>query len=265
MEERPSSKEIIEIEPEHKPAPRTGFLSALIGSRRERAIDDPRLNKVIDALHQHYQSEEDQLKLRLQRDYTLWADTYRRIRREFDDAYDFFMDLERDLPGWYCVSPNLALARSVAVCKGGYTFAACIMKNHHRDAPLSEKSLTISLGLEETPPGVGDERPLGRTGKVDAELWGVENCSGKSLREQADAAAYLASKIQNRSILFRMNHKAIGQQCTRLPLSILEQHSLKDLCKGLFVLLNNDVLSGLRESIAGPEQLLLASTSAPAL
>src|SRR5687767_4656264 len=93
--------------------------------------------------------------------YALWCEHYENLKQEFNAVWDLFQSLEHDIPGWYCVSPNLAQCQAVGWERGGYTFAACIMKNHHRNAPLSEKSLSVSFGLDELPRGIGDERALG--------------------------------------------------------------------------------------------------------
>ena len=220
------------------------------------------LEGIIKTLEEHEAEREALLIKATQSDYTHWANRFELLKREFNTAWDFFEDLEDRITGWYCVSPSLAPWKSVHCARDGYTFSACIMKNHHRDAPLSEKSLTISFGLQELPAGIGDERWVGRTGEISDSLIGLPACTGKSLREQHEGARHLKERILARDIYFRLNHTSFGQQCTRLPLSILEKHSLKDLCQRLFVLLNNDVLLELQNKLANPETLLLPDDTA---
>ena len=193
--------------------------------------------------------------------YDKWARQYEKLKLEFNQAWDFFEELEQRIPGWYCVSPSLAPWKAVNCARDGYTLSACIMKNHHRDAPLSEKSLTVSFGLQELPPGIGDERWVGRKGEVCDKLVGLDACTDKSSREKHEGALHLKERIESRQIYFRLNHKSFGQQCTSLPISVLQQHSLKDLCQRLFVLLNNDILVELQRRLENPEQLLLDDNS----
>ncbi len=77
--------------------------------------------------------------------YVEWAKNYELLKDEFNSVWDLFHDVEHRVNGWYCISPNLARWKTVANTKLGYSFAACIMKNHHRDAPLSEKSCPCRL------------------------------------------------------------------------------------------------------------------------
>ena len=146
--------------------------------------------------------------------------------------------------------------RGVATSKMGYTFAGCIMKNHHRDAPLSEKSLSVSFGLEENPIGIGDERMIGYQGTVSDSLAGLGACAPKSLREQGDGMKALYQRLEKKQLVFRLNHRSIGQQTTKLPITILQEYSLRELCQGLFLMLNNDIISELKTALANPQKLI---------
>lgn len=227
---------------------------------RRAGASDKQFSKFLEVLSRHEQHKLESMENSVTQLYGVWAEEFERLKREFNLVFDLFTSLEQQLPGWYCVSPNLAQWRSVGIVKGGYTFAACIMKNHHRNAPLSEKSLSVTFALDEVSPGIGDERMIGRAGGLDDNLIGLQHCQSRTLREQFAGARSLVEKLEGRSISFRMNHKEIGQEVARLPLSLLEKHSLKELCQGLFVLLNNDVLEQLRSGIPQPESLLLAAS-----
>ena len=238
-------------------------MRGLFGLGRPDHSDE--LEAIIDELEKHEAKRDDQLQAETNSYYHSWASKYEMLKEEFNQAWDFFDDIENRITGWYCVSPSLAPWKAVNCARDGYTFSACVMKNHHRDAPLSEKSLTVSFGLQELPPGIGDERWIGRAGEMDDQLLGLTACTDMSKREKHEGSLHLKERIESRQIHFRMNHKAFGQQCTALPISILEQHSLKDLCQRLFVLLNNDILVELQKSIDAPEQMLLQDSSAAAI
>lgn len=194
--------------------------------------------------------------------YAEWSQSYELLKSEFNSVWDLFLDVEQRVTGWYCISPNLAKWKTVANNKFGYSFAACIMKNHHRDAPLSEKSLSVSFGLDEQPQGIGDERLVGFQGPVSDTLAGLAGCSPKSLREQGDGMRALFKKLEHKQLIFRLNHRSIGQQVTKLPLSVLQEYSLKELCQGLFLMLNNDVITELGSVMANPQKLISAVDNA---
>lgn len=235
----------------------TGLMRDLL--RLRRSPRDEEFAAIVDNLEAYEARREQELEQTLQYNYAFWAERFELLKREFNAVWDFFDDIEQRIDGWYCVSPSLAPWKSVNFAREGYTFSACLMKNHHRDAPRSEKSITVSFGLEELPPGVGDERWIGRTGELTDMLAGLKNCGNKSLKEKAEGAQALKKRITTKDIYFRLNHVDLGQQSTRLPLSTLDEFSLVDLCQRLFVLLNNDVLTELQRTLNHPEQLLLDS------
>lgn len=237
-----------------------GLVRSLFG-RRPDAVQEQRFNEFVDVLEQHEQGEAARHEEEIRALYEAWAKQFELLKREFNDLVDLFSSLERRLSGWFSVSPNLARWGSIACGRGGYTFAACIMKNHDRDAPLSEKSLSVSFGLEALPPGIGDERWLGWQGDPSDTLAGLSGCAPTNPRAQARAARALLERVNGCELMFRLNHHTIGQQACLLPLSILERYALRDLCQGLFVMLNNDVLSDLRATLAYPEELLLPDVS----
>lgn len=238
-----------------------GIVRSLFGLERREA-QERQFSRAVEIIRNHEIHATSGMDEATRELYDLWAQSFEQVKAEFNDVFDLFQQMEKDLPGWFCVSPNLAPWKSVNTSRGGYTFAVCMMKNHHRHAPLSEKSLSVSFGLDELPVGVGDERIVGRTAPMNDSLVGLEQCTGKSLRDRYAGAKVLADQIQGRSLVFRLNHRHIGQQTTRLPLSTLNQRTLRELCQGLFILLNNDVLSQLQSSIASPERLLLACSEA---
>ena len=190
--------------------------------------------------------------------YTDWAEKYELLKSEFNSIKDLFQSIEESVTGWYCVSPNLAQWGAVGWGKSGYTFASAIMKNHHRKAPRSEKSLSVSFALDEKPVGIGDETLVGFTGHVTDSLSGLESCTSKSLREQGEGAKTLYHSLKDKSLVFRLNHNSVGQQIAKLPLSTLKEYSLRELCQGLFLTLNNDIISGLMltSALENPQKLI---------
>ncbi len=224
--------------------------------RERQAACENQFNEFIRVLEQREYESTRAAQEAVENLYVDWAQKYELIKREFNDVCDLFQSVENRVTGWYFVSPNLAPWKSVSCSKNGYTFAGCVMKNHHRNAPLSEKSLSVSFGLDENPVGIGDERMIGYQGTVTDTLVGLGGCTPKSLRDQGDGMKALYQRMEKKHIIFRLNHRSIGQQTTKLPLSILTEYSLRELCQGLFLMLNNDIISELKTALANPQKLI---------
>ncbi|MCB0335671.1 MAG: hypothetical protein KDD62_05175 [Bdellovibrionales bacterium] len=203
--------------------------------------------------------EQEDFESGLRGNYKFWADHYELLKREFNAVWDFFQEIENTVEGWYCVSPNLARFKTINVDRGGYTFAACIMKNHHRDAPQSEKSVSVTFGIDPFISGIGDERVLGRQGDVDDNLIGLENCTGKSLREQYQGSMALCNSLAAHHLLFRLNHHQIGQETTKMGIDILHKYSLVELCEKLYLAVNNDILAELSKELPESKTFLIDS------
>ena len=234
-----------------------GLVRNLLAGERS-LVAEQRFNEFVDLLERHELNESMRHDQVVQTLYRAWAEEFELLKCEFNQVCDFFTSLERRLSGWYAVSPNLAPWKSVACGSGGYTFAACIMKNHDRDAPLSEKSLSVACGLSSNPAGIGDERWVGWQGEPTDCLVGLpRRAISMSPRRQAEGARALVERLSKCDLVFRLNHRSIGQQSALLPLSVLKQHSLKELCRALFVLLNNDVLLNLQSALESPDRLML--------
>ncbi len=227
-------------------------------ARERQALCDSQFEECMRILEQREYRSIQEAEEAVNNLYFEWAEKFEIVKAEFNSVWDLFHGVETRVAGWYCVSPNLAPWRSVALTKFGYTFAACIMKNHHRDAPLSEKSLSVSFGLDEAPIGIGDERLIGYKGVPTDTLVGLSQCQPKSLKEQGEGMRDMFRRLEPKQLVFRLNHRSIGQQTTKLPLSILEEYSLRELCQGLFLMLNNDVVSSLKTALGNTERLLLA-------
>ena len=234
-------------------------------ARERQEVCDNQFNQFIKVLEQREYESVIAAQEAVHELYSDWANKYEFIKDEFNSAWDLFQNVEDRVTGWYCVSPNLATWKTVASTKFGYTFAACIMKNHHRNAPLSEKSLSVSFGLDEQPMGIGDERLIGFQGIVSDQLAGLEGCSPKSLKEQGDGMRALYQRLESKQLVFRLNHRSIGQQVTKLPISILQEYSLKELCQGLFLMLNNDIVAELGTALKNPQKLIAAQQADDAI
>lgn len=234
-----------------------GLVRNLFGQDRNPVLEQ-RFNEFVALLEQYELGESLRHDRAVSALYEAWAKEFELLKAQFNEVWDFFVSLEQRLSGWYAVSPNLAPWKSVACGRGGYSFAACIMKNHHRDAPLSEKSLSVSFALSPTPAGIGDERWVGRKEIPTDCLAGLPASVNMTPRRQAEGARAMVERLSKCDLIFRLNHRAVGQQAAVLPLETLKQQSLKDLCRGLFVLLNNDALSNLQSTLDAPQRLQLA-------
>jgi hypothetical protein len=195
----------------------------------------------------------------LRQNYMFWAACYELLKAEFSSLWNFFSEIEKNSTGWYCVSPSLARWGAVGHGSGGYNFSACIMKNHDREAPNSEKSLTISFAFESLNHGIGDEFCIGRNSEISEELAGLQNCSGVELGEQLKNAKRLVALCRNAKLIFRLNHNRHGQESTRLEINILKEHSLVSLAEKLFMALNNDIFIQFSKLLLPKEQRLYLS------
>jgi hypothetical protein len=208
---------------------------------KERSSDDP-FNQVLDVIDAVEKKEDLVKEEEIKRLYEVWASTYYVLKREFTNAYALFYEIEEALDGWWVVSPNLGQWRPVGHMGNGYTFAAGVMKNHSPTAPLADKSLSVTFGMGDYKCGIGDETWLGRQTPISDELTGLEDCRGKSITEQYEASQKLYNSLMSFKLTIRMNHKQVGQKVAEIDLASLERHSLRQICQGLFVGLNNDVL-----------------------
>jgi hypothetical protein len=229
-------------------------------ARERQDLQDFQFSQFLKILEQREYKSEEKAKEAVERIYADWAEKFELLKAEFNSVRDLFQEIENTVTGWYCVSPNLAQWGAVGWSRSGYTFATAIMKNHHRKAPRSEKSLSVTFALDEKPQGIGDESYVGFTGQVSDQLAGLSGCSAKSLREKGEGAKALYHAQNGKSIVFRLNHRTVGQQIAKLPLSILKEYSLKELCQALFLTLNNDIVSELRLNtmLENPQKLISA-------
>ena len=228
-----------------------------LGRRRSPTQE---FKNLLEIMHLSEEERQKNMQLDLNKNYKIWADHFQMLKEEFNSLWDFFYSIEQEKKGWFCVSPLMTSWKAVGhKNREGYLFAATIVKNVDRNAPLPTKSLAISFGIEEWGGGIGDERELGRVAKISDNLVGLEGCAGKSINDQYQESKRLVSRIGQFPILFRLNHKEIGQETARLDLPILEKQSLVELSEKLFILLNKDLLTptGLSKEITGLNQKLL--------
>lgn len=232
-----------------KVSERKSFLEKLKSLfRAERDESDP-FNQFLGMLEEAQQRDEREVLEDIKSSYHLWAESYELLKSQFHDAWGLFLEVEDTIEGWFQASPNLGRWGPVGVDKFGYTFAAGVAKNYRRGAPLSEKSITVTFGMEMPKTGIGDERWLGRQAPISDMLTGLGNCSGKSVAEQYVASKKLLHQLQNSKFHFRMNHKDIGQKTSVLGIEILEENSLREICKGLFVGLNKDIMPSIDQHL----------------
>ena len=108
---------------------------------------------------------------------------------------------------------------------------------------MPKKWLIVSLAhSDHWVAGLGDERRLGRPEPIDDILIGLKKCNPKDLDKAFVAARELRRRAENTPLMFQMYDRKIGQRGVKVPLSVLEKRSLVELCKGLFLALNKDVL-----------------------
>lgn len=231
----------------------TGSLIKQVEKIRVKKIEpDEQFKNFLNCINTTEEKRQEYMQNELQKNYKIWSDHYSRLKDEFNALWDFFQYLENTCPGWFCVSPTLSPWKSVSHdTNGGYNFSACIMKNHNRSAPMSEKSLHITCGLEQYGGGLGDEIELGRTLPISDELQGLETCEANSLEHQYLASKKLVEKVEQHKLLFRLNHKTIGQDSTRLDIDILDKYELSVLAEKLFMLLNKDMIEEINLELSG--------------
>lgn len=191
--------------------------------------------------------------------YMVWASCFEMLKVEFEKLWTFFKGIESETNGWYCVSPSLARWNALGHSRGGYNFSACIMKNFDRDAPNSEKSLTITYAFESFSDGMGDEMALGRQTEISEELVGLKNCNPTDVVKQLEDVKRLANLCTKTKLSFRLNHKNYGQESTKLDINVLRDHSLTDLAEKLFMALNNDIILNFNKVLPNKEQRLYIS------
>ena len=192
---------------------------------------------------------------RIESDYAEWSDYYRSLRKQFEELWDFFAVIEKDAGGWFRVAPNGGPWEFIGASTEGYNFAAGVEKNFRPGAPFPEKYLIVSIGYSTAyPTGIGDERMLGRASALSPELVGLHACTALNPRLREEAARKLKNKITEHPLMFQMSSKKVGQKAATVPVSILKTKSLVDLCQGLFVALNKDLLEDPQTYLPGCTQ-----------
>ena len=198
----------------------------------------------------------EQMRERIEADYEVWLAFFEMIKGEFKDLWDFLGVVEQDVQGWFRAAPHGGPWDFLGHSREGYNFAACIEQNHKAGAPFPKKWLMVSLGYEASwNNGIGDERMLGSTGPISDTPGGLKSCKGKTLEEQMRAAEELKRRATETPLIFQMYSEKVGQKIARLPVSVLENRSLTDLCKGLFTALNNDVLTDFAQLLPEAQRL----------
>jgi hypothetical protein len=182
------------------------------------------------------------LQQEIQNDYAVWQETYELVHQQFSELWDFFNLVEHDSEGWFRVAPK-GTKTFIDINEEGYSFSAGVEKNHARGVPLPSKWLIVSLAhSDHWTNGLGDERRLGRPAPIDDKLIGIKKCNPKDLDKALVAVKELRRRAEETPLMFQMYSDKVGQRGVKVPLSVLNEHSLMELCKGLFLALNKDVL-----------------------
>lgn len=178
----------------------------------------------------------------IQNDYEIWEEAYNLVHQQFSELWDFFNLIEHDSEGWLRVAPK-GTKTFIEINDEGYSFSAGVEKNGIRGAPLPERWLIVHLAhSDHWTAGLGDERNLGRPEPINDKLIGLKNCNPKNLDKAILAARELRRRAEETPLVFQMFSEKVGQRGAKVPLSVLKNHSLVDLCKGLFLALNKDLL-----------------------
>lgn len=208
---------------------------------------DPSFLALLEALNKKGLIEAERQRRLLEAYYGQWASAIQWLHREFRNVWSLFGTIEGKVQGWFRSSPHGGDFDYLAVTKGGYSFGAGVEKNTGKGVPYPEKWLVVSFGWASGPSsGIGDERALGRTSKVDATLVGLEECVHSDVNEQARAARLLYERIMATPLTISLHHPTLGQEHRRLSREALGQRSLARLCQQLFAALNRDELEGVR-------------------
>lgn len=219
-------------------------------------VCSPEFKKFLFFLNNLEQERIKNEEAELRANYMLWASCFEMLKVEFSKLWSFFESIEKETNGWHCVSPSLAKWGALGHSSGGYNFSACIMKNFDRDAPNSEKSLTVTFAFDSLTDGMGDEMSIGRKTEVDERLVGLEQLKPDDVNRQLEEVRRMANFCLNSKISFRLNHKLYGQESTKLDVNILKEHSLVSLAEKLFMALNNDILLSFNKVLHKSEQRL---------
>lgn len=189
--------------------------------------------------------EAHSLQQEIQTDYQIWADTYNFVHKEFSELWDFFNLIENDSEGWFRVAPK-GTQTFIDINEQGYSFSAGVEENHSRGAPMPKKWMIVSLAhSDHWVSGLGDERRLGRHEPIDDQLIGLKKCNPRDLERARHGAKELRRRAEETPLVFQMYSEKIGQRGVKVPLAVLHSRSLVELCKGLFMALNKDLLDDL--------------------
>ena len=201
----------------------------------------------------------EQNRVKIEQDYQVWVFFFEMMKRQFRDLWDFLGVVESEVEGWFRIAPNGGPWDFLGITREGYNFAAGVEQNTRSHAPFPKKWLMVSLACGRGwPNGIGDERMLGRKQPITEDLVGLEKLEGKADDMQVKAAAELRKRTKKFPLIFEMYSEKVGQKCARIPLSVLDQHSLTELCQGLFLALNNDELPDLQKLLPEGKRLELA-------
>ncbi len=199
-----------------------------------------------------------QLQVKTEADYQVWVSFFEMMKRQFKDLWDFLGLLDQEVTDWYRVAPNGGPWDFLGISREGYSFAAGIELNRKRNAPFPRKWLTVCLGHSlGGPNGIGDERMLGRKGAMDGKLVGLEHCRASDPEKQAEAAAELRRRAFETPLVFGMYSEGVGQEFTKVPVTVLAEHSLEELFQVLYAALNRDALAELPKLLPQCERLAI--------
>ena len=182
-------------------------------------------------------------------------------KKQFGEVWELFGKICDKVPNWQRSSKYSRQYGFIGASGYGYCFHVKLVYTGGGSWHDEPKVLELDIGergfsMED---GIGDEREIGRTTKLDENLVGLENCEG-SLEEQLSGSytilKYLSSQalyIKCRNYLLRVN--ANGGEAT-VGVGFLKEHSLKEICQRLFVALNKDeIMESFEGYLVQPKQL----------
>ncbi len=99
----PASEPVKPIPPSEPNAPAPRQDSSLQNVRA--LVGQPFVN-LLKRLKWKSLKEVHSLQQEIQNDYTIWAETYNTVHKEFSELWDFFNLIEKDSEGWFRVAPK---------------------------------------------------------------------------------------------------------------------------------------------------------------
>ncbi len=227
-----------------------------------RTIDNE-FNDILDGLNGAEQKKEQAIREELQRNYRDWADHINLLKEQFGEVWELFGRIQGKVNGWFRgKGGNYDQWGFMGASGYGYNFGAGI---HYlgNSSPIFEdgakggtKFLVVSYGCsftERAGNGIGDERDVGRTSKLDDKLVGLENCNGRTLSDQLSGSKHMLEKLDGHQLQLVVYNSKFGRAAKSVGIGFLYDNNLKEVCQRLFVRLNQDEVVEMPQYLPAPK------------